>query len=888
MLGIQTLQTMHRLERSIALGAQACSVHVWDQAWAFYYGKQGKASPFTVSGKRDHDFATASEIRYPGVVVNQLIVPLFRQGQLALRPGLFNSTAAFEAFTAIRRLIVLTYIRAALKYSYLTCPLSSGCTASEGYGVKFHAEGYTYARAVLGFIAALNRTAAQIIEDQLSPSRAPDEFSLEAHCRVRAALQSVYPVLGIDCDMVGEGYMIQHDVCGSNCSAPRAPTIPSGIIAGYDDSPTVALFCGPGQEAIARTCTPCRAGWHNPSEGSSCVPCVPGFISLSKGSTSCDACLAGTFSARDGSSVCSLCPAGFFAATTGSTACSPCGPGSFSMGGNLTGSTSVNDRFMDSTDLVHDHRPGARCEICPIGSFQPGEANSSCFICPGGKTTKARGAVSHSECMCAPGTVHLDGVCSSCSTFATTNGKYDADSCTISGATIAVIIAAAAGIAFILAICAVFRWKSKRVACKYAAKMKVEMKSALEGGDEFSFPMIIVSFEVLRDLGALRTHEHVRTTRPNDLIYLDTVQSCDEFRRTGNKIVFFSHQWSSWTEPDPTNAQYNVMLSCLEQYNASLMLSCEQSMKLVEEQTFCWVDRVSIPQQHRKTQTLAIDSLPVYSANSDLFVIVAPEVQHENTGMLCDASSYQKRGWCRGEQVSYFCKNGTEGMWIASAANANVKQVTIPWVKDSIRVFQGDFTCCHRKHEGMECCDKEKLVAPILGLFGAAYEVRTMHPEIYKMMDQPGLFPETHTYETQLENGKVVKHVRNLFGDRIAFMKDYIDNSQEGAAHKRMSMSMGRSSFASPRALGLTKSFGVLLKRLPTTSDLRRRSSDVSFTGLPGSPRSPRLPGSLRKHAAMSDTTVLAAADVAARLSGRRVIQLVAQGPPQIAPSIKP
>ena len=34
-LGIQTLQTMHRLERSLALGAQACSVHVLDQAWAW-------------------------------------------------------------------------------------------------------------------------------------------------------------------------------------------------------------------------------------------------------------------------------------------------------------------------------------------------------------------------------------------------------------------------------------------------------------------------------------------------------------------------------------------------------------------------------------------------------------------------------------------------------------------------------------------------------------------------------------------------------------------------------------------------------------------------------------------------------------------------------------
>ncbi len=160
-LGIHTMQTMHRLERSIALGALTCSVHVWDQAWAFYYGKQGKDSPFTVSGKRDHDFATASAVRYPGVIVNQLIVPLFRQGQLALSPGSFNRTTALEVASVIRRLVVLTYVRAALKYSYKTCPVSTGCTASEGYGVKYHAEGYTYARAILGYVASLNRTAAQ-------------------------------------------------------------------------------------------------------------------------------------------------------------------------------------------------------------------------------------------------------------------------------------------------------------------------------------------------------------------------------------------------------------------------------------------------------------------------------------------------------------------------------------------------------------------------------------------------------------------------------------------------------------------------------------------------------------------------------------------------------
>ena len=179
----------------------------------------------------------------------------------------------------------------------------------------------------------------------------------------------------------------------------------------------------------------------------------------------------------------------------------------------------------------------------------------------------------------------------------------------------------------------------------------------------------------------------------------------------------------------------------------------------------------------------------------------------------------------------------------------------------------------------MECCDKEKLVAPILGLFGAAYELRTMHPEIYQMLtEQLDMFPETHTlYEKKMENGKVVKHVKHLFGDRIAFMKDYTDHSQEGTAHQRMSMSMGRHSFASPRALGLTKSFENLIKRLPTASDLKRRSSDPFLR---------RSPKSFGKLSPGSDKPVLAAIPgTAASLSGRRIVQLVVQGPPKIAPA---
>ena len=138
------------------------------------------------------------------------------------------------------------------------------------------------------------------------------------------------------------------------------------------------------------------------------------------------------------------------------------------------------------------------------------------------------------------------------------------------------------------------------------------------------------------------------------------------------------------------------------------------------------------------------------------------------------------------EQISYFCKNGTKGMWLAKTADGKVQQITPEWVTQGIQVFQGDFTCCNRMHEGMACCEKEKLVTPILGLLGAAYELRTVHPEIYSLLDQPNMFPEMFTLEKKTESGKVVKQVKPLFGDRVGCMKDYIDHDPAGAAHRQL------------------------------------------------------------------------------------------------------
>eukprot|EP00449_Zooxanthella_nutricula_P046884 CAMPEP_0198585042 /NCGR_PEP_ID=MMETSP1462-20131121/128818_1 /TAXON_ID=1333877 /ORGANISM="Brandtodinium nutriculum, Strain RCC3387" /LENGTH=53 /DNA_ID=CAMNT_0044316465 /DNA_START=1 /DNA_END=159 /DNA_ORIENTATION=+ len=51
---------------------------------------------------------------------------------------------------------------------------------------------------------------------------------------------------------------------------------------------------------------------------------------------------------------------------------------------------------------------------------------------------------------------------------------------------------------------------------------------------------------------------------------------------------------------------------------------------------YVWVDYFSIPQVNPASKLQAIMSLPVYVSLLNIFVIVAPEVRHEDTGDVCN------------------------------------------------------------------------------------------------------------------------------------------------------------------------------------------------------------------------------------------------------------
>jgi hypothetical protein len=173
-------------------------------------------------------------------------------------------------------------------------------------------------------------------------------------------------------------------------------------------------------------------------------------------------------------------------------------------------------------------------------------------------------------------------------------------------------------------------------------------------------------------------HEEARAQRC--FWTIDSMKELKEFKK-GKVLIFFSHQWLAWSEPDPHRIQYKAMIRA---FHALI-----KEKKLDLSKTFVWLDYTSIPQSHRGLQKLSINSLTNYAGACDYFIIVAPgEIYHADTGTLCDKFSYQLRSWCRAEQLAHSCRRGVENMFVAN--DNGLEPLTWDWIKVS---FMQLLTC---------------------------------------------------------------------------------------------------------------------------------------------------------------------------------------------------
>jgi len=388
-VSLQLMESAHQLEEAVTKGSDG-GAEAWDKAWAYYHGTDGVNAPFAVSGKRDTDYPD-------GTMVSDRMLRLFNQGQQALYAArrlsgrsLYDSASVEEAFDGIMKLMTITSIRNAIKYSY---------KANEGgvYSDKYHGEGYTYTRMILGYISKYAPTEAQTIEDALSPSYTSETLPGNAHCTVKAALEAAYPALGLDCTMIGEwkDYPAA-DYCGSACSVPLAPPLPEGVFdeqfesdAEEDDGVRLTRFCSTGEQfnGVDR-CEPCRAGFKNPQSAADCTPCDPGMFTSEPGQKQCTACDAGWYAPGDfftGNTVCLKCGIGSSAPATGMSMCVDCPAGTFSDTEGLAYCTSCSSSLEDNKLIgkYQDEIGQTDCKMCPLGRSAPdGATDVEQCTCP--------------------------------------------------------------------------------------------------------------------------------------------------------------------------------------------------------------------------------------------------------------------------------------------------------------------------------------------------------------------------------------------------------------------------------------------------------------------------------------------------------------------------
>ncbi len=121
------------------------------------------------------------------------------------------------------------------------------------------------------------------------------------------------------------------------------------------------------------------------------------------------------------------------------------------------------------------------------------------------------------------------------------------------------------------------------------------------------------------------------------------------------------HRWTSNSEPDPTNLQYEAAVLALQTICKAKRWPLESALVWCGALRACChlppherrrpdaalpnprTDYCSIPQLCRAIQGLAIDSLHAYAKHADVFVILAPKITHADKGTPCDYTSYQGR-----------------------------------------------------------------------------------------------------------------------------------------------------------------------------------------------------------------------------------------------------
>jgi len=326
--------------------------------------------------------------------------------------------------------------------------------------------------------------------------------------------------------------------------------------------------------------------------------------------------------------------------------------------------------------------------------------------------------------------------------------------------------------------------EKKRLQRAHEFQMESTLNEATRAMSSLDYPLQLVRGDEFVAEGTLRRHELLRNQ--HKLTVLDSLSDVDAFVNAGKHIIFFSHQWTSFTSPDHSGKQFEMMATSLKE------LAEQNGWDASLKDTFVWVDYSCIPQANPSTQTLAVRSLAAYSSSATYFIIVSPTVTHGDLDdEICNLETYQTRMWCRAEQVCHTMRNGLDGMFVATGSG--LEPVQPDFFKDSLLVFEGELTCCRLEHKGFHMCDRQALVIPLLGLYGELYrtayeakkdgknsdQIESVQNYLHQIeTQQERVFPRTFMHTSWRNNKRTVEEL-TLFGDLIERMKARVESGTD-------------------------------------------------------------------------------------------------------------
>jgi hypothetical protein len=171
--------------------------------------------------------------------------------------------------------------------------------------------------------------------------------------------------------------------------------------------------------------------------------------------------------------------------------------------------------------------------------------------------------------------------------------------------------------------------------------------------------------------------------------------------------------------------------------------------------------------QNKSLQALCMSCLGFYTSIIPYFVVTSPETKHANLNhLVCNSSSYRKRGWCRLELWARMAAKGPVDAFVFEDNELVTLADMLEWYCEAIKFFQGEFTVP---------ADKEHLVDTVLALWFLSLTHHKKSQAVNQVNDTMQFIHDL------VQKNKEDVFPEEYFGPLIAMMKDHIDGTKRQA-----------------------------------------------------------------------------------------------------------